>query len=169
MGEEGVAKKNSEAISPLRVGCGNGAPGGRSVDDVIVNEGRHVNELNRDPKADVVFAKFAGGSADQSGEGGADPFAPRLADVFHVWLHAGVEGANLLENEGFDLIEVGADEFKGELSGGRLGLFHSQNGACDKFHKVRRSATGMIEKDLESLELDEKCPLEMVHLRLGNE
>ena len=128
-----------------------------------------MNEFDGDAKADVVFAKPAGGSADESGECGADPFAIGLANVFHVRFDTGVEGANLLEDEGFDLVEVWADEFEWELSGGRFGLFHSQSGACDKFHKVRRSATGMIEKDLESLELDEKYPLEIVHQRLSNE
>ena len=168
MGEKGVAKKNGQAISPFRVGRGNGASGGRSVDDVIVNQGRHVNELDRDAEANVIFAKFAGGSADESGEGGADSFAVGLADILHVWLHAGVEGANLLENEGFDLVEVWADEFEGELSGGRFGLYHSEKGACDNFHKVRQSATGMIEKEVETLEWDEKYPRASRHPRFSN-
>lgn len=128
-----------------------------------------MNEFDRDAEANVVFAKLAGGSANECGEGRADSFAVGLANVFHVRFHTRVEGANLLENEGFDLVEVWADEFEGELSGGRLGLFHSQNGACDKFHKVRQFATGMIEKELESLELDEKYPREIVHPRFSNE
>lgn len=168
MGEKGVAKKNGQAISPFRVGRGNGAAGGRSVDDVIVNQGRHVNELDRDAEANVIFAKFAGGSADESGESGADSFAVGLANVFHVRLHTGVEGANLLENEGFDLVKVWADEFKWELSGGRFGLYHSEEGACDNFHKVRQSATGMIEKEVESLEWDEKYPRASRHPMFSN-
>ena len=125
MREERVAEEDGGAFTPLCVGGRDLSAGGGAIDDVIVDEGGHVDELEDGAEQQVVFSHAAGSATDEGGEGRADAFTGGVADVRDVWLDARVEGADLVAEGGFDLPEFVLDhqEWKADfIVAGDLGL-----------------------------------------------
>ncbi len=57
----------------------------------------------------LAFA--SGGTSGEDGEDGSDAFAAGVADVVDVWLHGGIEGAHLVADLCFHLLEFPFDQF----------------------------------------------------------
>ena len=114
VGEQGVAEQDGERVAPFGVGGGHHAAGVGAVDDVVVDERGHVDELEDDADFQVVVGDAAGGAADEDGEGGADALAGGVADVGDVGLDGGIEAADLLADGDFHALEFRADEFEGK-------------------------------------------------------
>ena len=118
-----VAKQDGERVAPFGVGGGHHAAGVCAIDDVIMDQGGHVDEFEDDADFQVVVGDTARGSADENGEGGPDAFAGGVADVGDIWLDGGIEATDLFADGDFHALEFRADEFKGKkIAAGRCAV-----------------------------------------------
>ena len=108
--EQEVADQHARGIAPDDVGGALAAPEARAVDDVVVEQGRGVDELDRG--GELVVARA--GIIEQPGAGqgqhrphplaaAGDQVAGELGDQGDVALHA-------IEDDGVDMVEVGRDQ-----------------------------------------------------------
>ena len=112
MREEGVAQQDSHAYAPLGVGSGHLTTGGSAVDDVVMDQGGHVDELQNRAEHQVVGLYSTGGTTDEGGQSGADSLSGRVADIRNIGLHTGVEGPDLITESRLDLPEFALDSQK---------------------------------------------------------
>jgi hypothetical protein len=108
--EQEIADQHARRIAPDDVGGALAAPEARAVDDVVVEEGGSVDELDRGGKPVVPGA----GIIEQSGAGqgqhrphplaaAGDQMTSELGNQGDVALHP-------VENDGIDVVEVGGDQ-----------------------------------------------------------
>lgn len=102
--KEGVTEEDGHAVAPSGVGCLEVAACFGTVDDVVVDEGSHVDELEDDADFEVIGVELAGGASDEDGEGGADAFAVGVTDVGNVRFDLWIEGVNLFTDQRLDLL-----------------------------------------------------------------
>ena len=119
--EQEVADQHARRIAPDDVGGALAAAKARAVDDVVVEQGRGVDELDRG--GELVMA--GAGIIEQPGAGerqhrphplaaAGDQMAGELGDQRDVALHP-------LEDDRVDMVEVGRDELDHRLERGRCG------------------------------------------------
>ena len=138
VGKEGVTEEHGKSCTPFGIGRGNHAAGHGTIDDVVVNERGHVDELEDDADLVLIRAKVSESTADENGERRADAFARGIADVADVRFDGWVEGTDLVADRGLDDFKFRADEVEWEavaLSDGRSGDGHGAK-ACEIFHKA---------------------------------
>ena len=119
--------------------------GHRTVDDIVVDEGRHVDELQDDSDFQVIFIHATERTTDEDRQGGADAFARGIANVTDIRLHRRIEGADLVADRGLDPLQLGADKLERKPLATALKKSGGAHGddACEKFHKVWIGATPM--------------------------
>ena len=129
---EKVAHEDRDAVAPEGVGRGFAAAHGAFVDDVVVHEGRRVEQFDRGAEIAVKFPFIAERAADEHQEGGAHALAARVDDVLADLAHAGYVGVELLSNDGVDRRHVLGDRGE-ERADERLGV-----GRTDVLHELFR-------------------------------
>ena len=127
-----VSDEDRDAVAPEGVGRGFAAAHGALVDDVVVHEGRRVEEFDRGAEITVKFPFIAERAADEHQEGGAHALAARVDDVLADLAHAGYVGVELLANDGVDRRHVFGDRGE-ERADERLGV-----GRTDVLHELFR-------------------------------
>jgi hypothetical protein len=111
--EEAIAEEHAEGIPPFGIGGGCLAADLGSVDDVVVNEGGDMNELENDRELVVIVRDLAGRTARKKGEGRTDPFAGGVENVGDVGLDRRIKGVGLLADAGLDPVQFGPEEGEG--------------------------------------------------------
>lgn len=112
VGEHDVAEEDGEFVAPEGVGCGFVAPGVGMVEDVVMDEGGHVDEFEHGGEGDVLGFDAAGGTCGEEDEAGTDEFALRFADLGHVVLHMRFEAGDLCSDLFLHEPEFVSDEVK---------------------------------------------------------
>ncbi len=116
MAEEAVAEQDAQRGPPLRAGGGQAAPGVGTVHQVVVDEGRDVDELENAAEFDMIFRHLVDGAGGQGCECRSDALAGRPGNVGDVVFDPGVEGSCLFTDQGLHTLELRSHELEGEAS-----------------------------------------------------
>ena len=110
--EQGVTQQDGHAIAPFGIGCWDLAASVSAINDVIMNQCRHVDELKNNPDGEVVGFYAAGSATHKNGQDRADPFAAGAADIVDVRGDGGIEGTYLIANLSLYIFELLLDQFE---------------------------------------------------------
>ena len=117
--EQEVADQHRGGIAPDDVGGALAAPQPGAVDDVVVEQGGGVDELDRGREPMVARARIIEQARARQGQHRAHPLAAagdemagKLGDQGDLALHP-------LEDDGVDMVEVGRDQLDHRLERGR--------------------------------------------------
>lgn len=113
VGKKAIAEENTDGVAPFGIGGGLIATTVGSVDDVIVDEGGHVDQFQDYGQIDMGGSDFTRGAASENGEGGAQMFAAIVEGVGNVAFHSGIEGPGLFLDALIDGVEVRIDQIEG--------------------------------------------------------
>lgn len=98
-----------------------------AINDVIMNQCRHVDELKDHPNGQVVGFYATGSATYKNGQDRADAFAAGVADIIDVRGDGRIEGTYLISNLSLYIFELLLDQLEWYfgrrtwLSGGHIG------------------------------------------------
>ena len=121
MGDEEIAEEDGGLVAVEMVDGGALAADFGAVEDIIMDEGGHMDHFDDGGEDDMIVGEgvmgVAGGQAGEEHEGGAEHFAAELGDVANEVVDVGEVGGQLAGEKAVDGLELGSDEL-GEVFGG---------------------------------------------------
>ena len=112
MREQRVTQQDGHAITPFCIGCWDLAASVSAINDVIMNQCRHVDELKDHTNGQVGGFYSAGSTTYKNGQDRADAFAAGVADIIDVRGDGRIEGKYLISNLSLYIFKLLLDQLE---------------------------------------------------------
>src|SRR6516164_1401108 len=133
MGEKTISQQNCQGIAPLCVNCGLLTSYIGAIHNVVMHQGRQMNQLHDDGEVDVTRANGSSRSAGQKRKCRPQSLATAAASVGNVAFNRRIECSCLFTNSFLNSIEVRINQLDGvpELYCAQV----AQSRFCEDFHE----------------------------------